>query len=128
MAGSGAGAAALATRYQQVQSSIQNLTNRFPLATNQCVTVADGIANAAKSANLPVQFLKINPTQTPFIYIGDKYTAVQHFAVRIGDRVYDAYTGAQGMIYSQYVNMLGQSNLGPGSVSVEALNNISRFK
>lgn len=77
---------------------------------------------------LTVQFLKINTTQTAFIYIGEKYTAVQHLAVRIGDRVFDSYTGSQGMLYSQYLTMLGESNLGPSSVGIEVLKTISRYR
>ena len=127
-AGAGAGAIALATRLQQLQSTIQTLTTRYPLATNKCVDVADGIANAAKSVNLTVQFIRIAPSRTNFVSIGDKYTAFQHFAVRFGDRVFDAYTGAEGMLYSQYINMLNNSNLGPGSYVVQTLKNLGQYR
>lgn len=126
--GGSAGALALATRLQQFQTAIQTLTTRYPLATNKCVDVAEGIANAAKSANLTPQFLRIAPSQTPFVYIGDRYTALQHFAVRFGDRVFDAYTGAQGMLYSQYISMLNNSNLGPGSYIIQTVKNLEPYK
>jgi hypothetical protein len=126
-AGAGAGVIALATKLQQLQSAIQTLTTRYPLATNKCVDVADGIANAAKSVNLTVRFIRIAPARTNFVYIGDKYTAFRHFAVRIGDRVFDAYSGAEGMLYSQYISMLSNSNIGPGSYLIETLKNIGPY-
>lgn len=124
----GAGGIILASRLQQFQASIQTLTSRYPLATNKCVEVAEGIAKAAKSLNMNAQFLRIAPARTPFVYIGDKYTAIQHFAVRFGDRVYDSYTGVQGMAYSQYINMLNSSNLGPGSYVVQTINSLGPYK
>jgi RHS repeat-associated protein len=127
-AGAGAGVLALATKLQQLQGAVQTLTTRYPLATNKCVDVADGIARAAKSVNLTPEFIRIAPSRTNFVYIGDKYTAFQHFAVRFGDKVFDSYTGAEGMLYSQYVNMLNNSNLGPNSYIIETLKNISQYK
>jgi len=127
-AGAGSGAMLLATKLQQVQTAIQTLTTRYPLATNRCVDVADGVAKAAKSADLSVQFIKITPTRTNFVYIGERYTAFQHFAVRFGDKIFDAYTGAEGLLYSQYINMLNNSNLGPGSYTVETLKSIAQYR
>jgi hypothetical protein len=127
-AGAGAGAVALAIKLQQVQATIQTLTTRYPLVTNKCVDVADGIAKAAKSVNLTPEFIRIAPSRTNFIYIGEKYTAFQHFAVRFGDKIFDSYTGAEGMLYSQYISMLNNSNLGPNSYVIEALKGISKFK
>ena len=98
-AGRSAAATPFASRLQQLQTSIQTLTTRCPLASNKCVEDADGTAKTAKAMDLTPQFIRAALTQTPFLYIGDKYTAVQHFAVRFRDRVYDAYTGAQGMLY-----------------------------
>jgi len=128
-AASGASAALLATRLQQLQAAIQTLTTRYPLVTNKCVDVAEGIADAARSASLVPQFIRIAPA-SPLrnVYIGDRYIAPQHFAVRFGDMVYDSFTGAQGMLYSQYVAMLNNSNLGPTSYVLETLKSLAPYK
>jgi RHS repeat-associated protein len=119
---------AIGTRLQQIQASIQALQSRFPLVSNSCERLAQGTYNAFNALKLNPEFIKIsNTAQTPYIYIGDKYVTHQHFAVRVGDRVYDAFTGANGMLYSQYLNMLNRSNNGPNSYLIQHLKDIAMY-
>lgn len=111
-----AGLTTLALKLQQTQGTIQTLMNRYPLDANKCDLLAKGIYDAYKAAKVTPKILKINPSGFNNIYVGSgNYVAPQHFAIRVGDTVYDATTGASGMAYSQYVNIMNQVNQGPGS-------------
>ncbi len=113
---------AIAPRLQQMQTSIQSLVNRYPLASNQCEKLANGVAEAFKAGGqIAPQVLRVEPTSTRWIRIGENvtYAPTNHVIVRVGDMVYDATTGAQGMAYSQYINVLNQINNGPTSYIIK---------
>ncbi len=123
-----AGGLAIAPRLQQLQGTIQGLTSRYPLASNQCEKVAKGIFDALKANKVKPQYLRLAPTNTPYMHVGNsRYTAPQHFAVRIGDRVFDASTGPNGMLYSDYIGLLNRLNGGSNAYVVQTLESMDKF-
>lgn len=50
-----------------------------------------------------------------------------HFAVRLGDRVFDATTGPGGMLYADYMARMSYLNNGPGSYIVQILDDIEMY-
>ena len=79
-----------------MQATMQQLVNSHPIASNRCEVVAKGIFDAMKSNKLSPEYLKLNPSHTRFMYVGStNYTAPQHFAVRLGDRVFEMHLPAQ---------------------------------
>ena len=119
---------AIASRLQQMQSGIWNLVNRYPLASNQCEKLAEGIVNIFRSNKVIPEFLRLTPTSASNIYIGNgNYVTFQHFAVRIGNRVYDTSTGANGILYNQYINILNQANNSPSHYSIETPKSIAEY-
>jgi hypothetical protein len=61
------------------------------------------------------------------MYISEKYAAQQHFAIRLGDRVFDASTGPGGMLYAQYVATLNRLNGGSGAYVIQVIDDIENF-
>ncbi|TXH65378.1 MAG: RHS repeat protein [Lysobacteraceae bacterium] len=118
----------IAIKLQQLQVAIQNLATKYPLASNRCEQVAKGIFDAMKANKLNPQYLRLNPTKTPYMYIGNgNYVAPQHFAVRLGDMVYDASTGANGMLYSQYIEILNRLNGGQTAYVIRTIDSIDDY-
>jgi RHS repeat-associated protein len=114
----------IAPRLAQTQTSIQNLMNRYPLASNQCEKLANGKSEAFKAAGrVTPQMLRIEPVgfRVNYVRIGETgtYAPTNHVIVRVGDMVFDASTGMQGMAYSQYINILNQINNGPTSYVIK---------
>jgi RHS repeat-associated protein len=113
---------AIAPRLVQTQSTIQSLINRHPLTSNRCEQLASGISEALKATGrVSPQMFRVEPTMTRYVRIGENgtYAPLNHVYVRVGDRVYDASTGAQGMLYSEYITILNQINNGPASYVIK---------
>jgi RHS repeat-associated protein len=112
---------AIAPRLAQTQTAMQNLINKFPLQTNQCEKLASGLSDAFKSMQANPQIFRVEPTATRFIRIGveGSYSPTNHVFVRVGNTIFDASTGAQGVPYTQYITMLNQINQGPGSYVIK---------
>ncbi|MFZ2754767.1 MAG: RHS repeat-associated core domain-containing protein, partial [Lysobacteraceae bacterium] len=127
-AGATPAAAALATKYQQLYNVVQGYLSRAPLALNRCEIAAKNIYDIFRYNGLSPQYLRIaNAPGFRFVYISERYTAPQHFSVRLGERVFDATTGPSGMLYSEYVARLNALNLGPGSYLIQTINDIEGY-
>jgi hypothetical protein len=104
----------IASKLSQLPNTITSIVNRYPLASDKCGQAAKNIYNAFQKVGANPQFWRIGNIKSvsPRIMIGEKYSAYEHFVVRVGDKVYDAYTGAQGMAVSAYQSMLNTANGG----------------
>jgi hypothetical protein len=129
-AGATPAAVALATKYQQLYNVVGGYLKRFPLNSNQCEKAAKAIHDIFRYNGLSPQYLKITYARGygfQNIYLSERYVAPQHFAVRLGDRVFDATTGPGGTIYSEYLIRLNQLNQGPGSYVIQVLDDIEGY-
>ena len=127
-AGATPAAAALATKGQQLHNVVGGYLNRFPLQTNQCEKAAKVVHDIFRYNGLTPQYLRIaNAPGFKFVYLSERYMAPQHFAVRLGDRVFDATTGPSGMLYSEYIARLNAFNLGPGSYLIQTIDDIGGY-
>ena len=121
------GAAAWAAKIQGLQTTIQSVIARNPCNSGNCAQVAQAIANAFTSTSTRAQpiIYRLNPTKTPNMYISNKVVAPQHFVTRVGNTVYDSFTGAQGMAYHTYVRTISNLNGGSNSFTMKTVDNIA---
>jgi RHS repeat-associated protein len=125
-AGATPAAAALAAKGQSLYNVVGGYLQRFPLPTNQCEKAAKAIHDIFRYNGLAPQYLKIN-ARLNNTYISERYVTFQHFAVRLGDRVFDASTGPGGMPYAEYVNRLNALNNGPGTYIIQVIDDIGLY-
>lgn len=125
-AGATPAAVTLATKGQSLYNVVGGYLQRFPLQSNQCEKAAKAIHDIFRYNGLLPQYLKIN-ARFHSTYISERYVAFQHFAVRLGDRVFDASTGPSGMPYADYINRLNALNNGPGTYIIQTIDDIGIY-
>ena len=97
----------IAAKYQTIVSSIQSLITRYPAYSRKCVQLANNIYKTLKSADIKPQILQLKGTTEYLIDgAGKVFSEIgKHYIVKVGNRVFDAFTGADGMVYSEYLAM-----------------------
>ena len=115
----------IAPKIQQSINSINSLMTKYSLRSGGCDKLAKGVFDAFKSLGAEPQLLKITPTNTPNVVIGEE-GFFEHYAVKVGETIYDAYTGGGGMSSSQYAQMLNQANTGSASYTISAVSTMAQ--
>ncbi len=119
------GLAKLVDKLNSLQPTISSLINKFPVNSLKCDKLAKGIYDTFKAIKANPQFLKITDKYGAQIFFdknGVKFAETGfHHAVRVGNKVFDALTGPQGMEYSKYVKMLKECCLYPVIQNVDKL-------
>jgi hypothetical protein len=99
-----------------------------------CIRVAQTLWEGFKSLGFKPEFIRFTPAATSTLNIlgwevrpGVATSTIQisnngvHFAVRVGDRIYDAFTGPRGMVLSKYLERLTAHGGKPVMSVVESL-------
>lgn len=104
------------TGVELIEKALLNLFNKYPLNSNQCLIVAKTAQKMLKKVGVESEIYEVksalNNLKMSSVYIGEKYTPPQHFVLRVGDMIYDGYTGIQGRAYESYKHMLKFYNNG----------------
>jgi len=108
----------------RIANRLQNLYTKYNLDSGKCEKLANETAKLfEKIKGLNPRIIQITaPRSSNFLVIGEGHGAVgfdnrKHFIVRVGNMVYDAYTGVAGKTVTEYKHMLDMANRswsGPG--------------
>lgn len=106
-----AGATKYINQAKQLVNSLSTLMEKYSAASLQCDKLASKVYDAFKALSANPQIIKITD-QREYIESFVTDTGVifsrnaTHYAVKVGEMVFDALTGSNGMAYSQYTKML----------------------
>lgn len=98
----------------QAMQSAYNVANR---AMGPCIQVARDISNGFKAFGGDARYVRFMPPgKTPFLgwemRAGEPRSTIQlsdigrHYAVMVNDKVYDAFTGPEGLVLGEYLKRL----------------------
>ncbi len=99
------GFTAMVNKINRFHATLNSLIQKFPLSSDKCGSLAKGIFNAFKKMGGKPQYMRVG-NQLPMtrVQIGE-YNAAQHYVVKVGNMIYDAYTGVQGMTIEDYKSL-----------------------
>lgn len=102
---------------------VQRLMNRYPASSLKCDKLANGVYKAFQKVGAKPQIIEITDSQGARFFFTDggmKFAESGfHRAVRVGDRIYDALTGINGLTSAEYTNKLLYYGLYPSIKAVK---------
>ena len=110
----------LHTNRDTIPASLQAMQSAYSVVNRvmgPCIQVARDISSGFKAFGGNPQYIRFMPPgRTPFLgwemRAGDPKSTIQvsdigrHYAVMMNDKVYDAFTGSEGMALSEYLKRL----------------------